>query len=206
MNFIKKHWKIICIISIIAFPFVLELFLNVTPIVSRFSNETWFSFIGSYVGAIATVVVMFITFKKSDDENKKILNKQKEKYRIDLEKEKLKRIIHVLLLDDYYFLSLDTVSENLDRFRKDLSYVQFDTLEFGFGEKNEEILFQALLDLQKEEVRILETIPHVKTKDELNIVQVDAGLELNKVVNLRRASIKAMYDDYFKKKYEKYYE
>ncbi len=66
MNYIRKHWKkILCITAALAFfPFVLERILFITPIVSEFSNEVWFSFIGSYIGSVVTLVVMFITFKK----------------------------------------------------------------------------------------------------------------------------------------------
>lgn len=212
MDYVKNNFKKILLfaIGIFVFPFLLEFVISAVHDVSEFSDETWFSFYGSYIGAIISLFVMFITFKKSDYENKKIIRKQKEKFEIDSEKEKIKRIIHVLLLDDYYFLNPDTVSENIDRFNKDLSYVEFDTLELGFVLKEDEILFKELLELQKEEVRILNTIikeiPNVKTKDEFNIVKMNAGLELSKIVTLRRSSIKTMYEEYIKKMYDKYYE
>ena len=58
-DFLKKHWCI-CIIMVLI-PFAVEKFLILTPVVSRFSNEVWFSFIASYVGAVVTVIVMFVT-------------------------------------------------------------------------------------------------------------------------------------------------
>lgn len=51
----KKVWAkkigtfLLIAISIVVFPFVLEFVLYKTPVISRFTNETWFSFMASYV-------------------------------------------------------------------------------------------------------------------------------------------------------------
>lgn len=214
MEFIKRNWKkIFWIVPIIGFPFVVEWILFATPVVSRFGNEIWFSFIGSYIGAVITLIVMFITFKKSDDENKKFRERQKRQYEIDVQNEKIAKIIHVLLLNNYYFLNPDTVCENMDRFIGDLHYVQFDTLKFKYITHKDEKLMEELLNLQKEEVGILnemqEKVPHVDSAEkatELKKVFLEFGLRLSKNVNLQREKIKVMYDNYLERVYKEYYE
>lgn len=214
MNYIKNHWKKISwIIAIISFPFVLEWILFSTPIVSRFCNETWFSFIGSYIGAVVTLGVMYITFKKSDEENKRLIKQQKKQHDIDMQNEKLAKIIHVLLLDDYYLLNIDTVCENINRFFKDLNSVQLDTLKFKYITHKNEQLMDELLKLQMDEVKILnfmrDTAPHVDSEQstkEFKNVLLDAGLELSKAANSKREIIKMMYEDYLENVYQQYYE
>ena len=122
MNYVRNHWKKFLWITavIVIFPFVLEGVLFATPIISKFSNETWFSFVGSYIGSVMTLAVMFLTFKKSDEENKNLLRRQKRQHEIEVQNEKLLGIIHILLLDNYHFLNADTVCENVEKFVKDL--------------------------------------------------------------------------------------
>lgn len=57
------------IISIFAIPIVIDfcVFGNTFP--SNIDNHTWASFLGSYLGGIATLVAVFITIS---DNNKKI--------------------------------------------------------------------------------------------------------------------------------------
>ncbi len=214
MNYIRKHWKkILCITAALAFfPFVLERILFITPIVSEFSNEVWFSFIGSYIGSVVTLVVMFITFKKSDEENKKLLRRQKRQHDIDVQNEKLLKIIHILLLDNYHFLNADTVYENIEKFSKDLRYVQFDTLMYKYKTLKDQVLIDELLRLQMEEVDVLNSIknaPHVDSEQavkEFNMFALKMGLRLSKIAESRKDTIKAMYDNYLEKVYEEYYE
>lgn len=214
MNYIKKHWKkILCITTVIAiFPFVLERFLFATPIVSEFSNEIWFSFIGSYIGSVVTLVVMFVSFKKSDEENKQLLRRQKWQHDIEVQNEKLLKIIHILLLDNYHFLNADTVYENIVKFGKDLRYVQFDTLKYKYVTLKDQMLIDELLRLQMEEVEVLKNIknaPHVDSEQaakRLKMFALEMGFRLSEIAESRKNTIKAMYDSYLEKVYEEYYE
>lgn len=214
MNYIKNHWKkILFIITVIViFPFVLEWLLFATPIVSKFKNETWFSFIGSYIGAVVTLVVMFVTFKKSDEETKNLLRRQKKQHEIEMQNEKLLEIIHILLLDNYHFLDSDTVFENIEKFMKDLHYVQFDTLKYKYIDIKDEILIDELLRLQMEEVEIIKSVkngPHVDSKqkaEEFKQFVLSIGLRLSKTAESRKETIKAMYEAYLQKIFEQYYE
>ena len=213
-NFIKKHW--ILILILFALPFLFEMILIYTPEISKFSNETWFSFMGSYVGAIITLIVMFISFKKSDEENKKMIRIQKKQHQFDMQNQKIVKIIHVLLLDDYVFTNINTICENIDRYITDFQYVQLDTLSFKYADDNilkDEKLIDALLELQTEEVKIVnklvDKVPHVDSSEKANDllkIFLDAGCELSKIANLRRESIKVMYENYLKNVYENYYE
>ena len=86
----KKVWAkkigtfLLIATSIVGFPFVLEFVLYKTPVISQFTNETWFSFMASYVGAIATFVVLRITLK----ENQKAVEDEKRRLRRNYEIEK----------------------------------------------------------------------------------------------------------------------
>lgn len=204
---------IIWIMGICVFPFLLEWFLYATPVVSRFGNDTWFSFMGSYIGASVTLWVMYMTFKRSEEENKKILKKQKELHEIEMQRESICKIMHVLLLDGYYFLNPDTVSENLDRFIADFTFIQLDTLKYRYISLKDEALVDELLKLQKEEVEILnelnENKPHVDSVEKVKEFKeylINTGLKLSKTANLKRQTIKIMYDSYIEKIYRKYYE
>ena len=123
-EFISKYrtfcMKIVIMVAFVIFPFVLEKILISTPTVSQFSNETWFSFMASYIGAIATVIVMLITFKKSDDENKVIIERQQRQYDIRLDNENMDHIMRVLLLDGYYFYNPNTACDNIEQYLKDI--------------------------------------------------------------------------------------
>lgn len=217
-HFWKKYRTIILIVLgamlIIILPFITERMIRYGKYrPDSFENDVWFSFMGSYLGAVVTLLVMFITFKKTDRENKKLIEQQKKQHDIDMQNEKLARIIHVLLLDDYYLLNADTVCENINRFFKDLNSVQFDTLKFKYVTHKNEKLMDELLKLQMEEVKILnfmrDTAPHVDFEQnarEFKKVLLDAGLELNKAANSKREMIKMMYDDYLENVYQQYFE
>ena len=217
-HFWEKYRTIILIVLgamlIIILPFITERMIRYGKYrPDSFENDVWFSFMGSYLGAVVTLLVMFITFKKTDRENKKLIEQQKKQHDIDMQNEKLARIIHVLLLDDYYLLNADTVCENINRFFKDLNSVQFDTLKFKYVTQKNEKLMDELLKLQMEEVKILnfmrDTAPHVDSEQnarEFKKVLLDAGLELNKAANSKREMIKMMYDDYLENVYQQYFE
>lgn len=205
---------ILGIIGVVTLPLLTELIIRYgmyRP--DSFENDVWFSFMGSYLGAVVTLIVMLITFKKTDKENRRLIEQQKRQHEIDIQNEKLANIIHVLLLDGYYFLNLESVSENLDRFMGDLNFVQFDTLKFKYITHKDEALMNELLELQKEEVEILNemeaSMPHVDSQEkaeEMKKFLLDIGLKLSKTANLRRETIKFMYDSYLEKTYKHYFD
>ena len=134
----KKYWKVIAVIVVMVviaiFPFVTEWFLFVTPEVSRFSNEVWFSFIASYSGAIATFIVLCLTMLG----NRRNLKDEKERLRRNYEIEKeidlSKKIINVLLLNDYDFVARTKISTEYSRYIQDIYDVQFEVRELMYNE------------------------------------------------------------------------
>lgn len=139
----KKEWAkkigtfLLIAIFIVGFPFVLEFVLYKTPVISRFTNETWFSFMASYVGAIATFVVLRITLK----ENQKAVEDEKRRlrrnYEIEKEINEAKEIQKILLLDKYDFLNMNTLVIDFMKFRKDMYDIQFKIREFQFDKKGQ---------------------------------------------------------------------
>lgn len=211
--FIKKHWLILIILFVL--PFSFEFVLVNTPDVSGFSNESWFSFLGSYIGSIITLIVMYITFDKSDEENKRIIELQRRQHQIDCQNKKIDDIIHVLLIDEYIFSNHETVCENIDRYIRDFQYIQLDTIKLKYAD--DEILRSVkladkLLELQEKEIKIVRQleneIPHVDSYDksvEMIKKLLYYGCELSKLANSERQTVKVMYDEYLKRAYEVYF-
>lgn len=210
-EFLKVYWKrVLLICGLILSPFVIEIVLFNTPVISKFDNSTWFSFMGSYMGALITVAVMYITFQKSDKESRKMAEAQIEWIEFQNRNEKIVEIMKVLLLEDYFFLSKDSVCENIDKFVLHLRKIQWDTLILNCIEEEGKELMTALLELQKEEREILDLngLIHVnssKKADEFKELLMHKGMELRNLAEGKRDSIQGLYAKYYKRMHQKYY-
>ncbi len=196
------------IVILIVFPFALEKFLYITPVVSRFTNETWFSFMASYSGAIATFIVLKITL----EENLKAVENEKERlrksYEIDREIEKVKNIQKVLLLDKYDFVNLNTLAIDYSRFVKELYDIQYEIREFQFeknGETARDKYFTRLFLLERSYSLefYVEQLPNMNDEKELKkyaslLIEKtskmchNANSHRNEVLNLYSAYIREM--------------
>lgn len=71
----KKNIAITVIIVIIAVPFFLDYVIFNNDVKSNLSNEQWASFLGSYlgscIGALTTLIVMYMTFSENKKEKKR---------------------------------------------------------------------------------------------------------------------------------------
>ncbi len=210
-KYLKSYWKeALLILGIIVCPFAIEIALFNTPVISEFDNSTWFSFMGSYIGAIITIVVMLITFRKSDKENKKMIEAQMEWAEFQNRNERIVEIIKVLFLEDYFFLNKDSVNENIDRFIRNLRKIQWDTYMLNAIEVEGKALMTELLKLQIEENKILniDKLIHVDSAEkakEFIEQNMQRGMNLRRVAEENRDKIQALYKDYYKKMYQKYY-
>ncbi len=197
IKFLRKHW-IMCIIMVM-FPFALEKVLILTPVISEFSNDTWFSFMASYVGAIATIIVMLITFKKSDDENKVIIERQQRQYDIRLDNEKLDHIMQVLLLDEYYFNNPNTVCDNIEHYVKDIRFIFYDLLQLRYVHDVNKELFNLLKELLREEIEIINKFQYIENETVNNGLYgkwKNIYLEILSKVEDKRDKIKIEYNKY----------
>lgn len=81
----RKIFKIIgFIVLIIAIPFFIDVWIFGNTFPSNIDNQTWASFLGGYLGGIATLVAVFITIS---DNNKKIeMQRKLEKDQIEEQK------------------------------------------------------------------------------------------------------------------------
>lgn len=210
-EFFKVYWKrVLLIIGLILSPFVIEIVLFNTPVISKFDNSTWFSFMGSYMGALITVAAMYITFQKSDKERKKMAEAQIEWIEFQNRNEKIVEIMKVLLLEDYFFLSKDSVCENIDIFILHLRKIQWDTLILNCIEEEGKELMAALLELQIEEKKILDPngLIHVNSPqkaDESIELFMRKGMELRNLAEEKRDRIQELYAKYYKSMHQKYY-
>ena len=205
ITWMKKNWEIVGIrVAFLFFPFVLEWFLFITPVVSRFTNETWFSFIASYTGAIATFIVLRITLK----ENQKALENEKRRlrhnYEIEKELEKVKAIQSVLLLDKYDFLNLSTIAIDYARYAKDIQDIQYEVREIQFdsdGKSARDRYLNKLYLLERFHTLSLcvEKAPSTDNRDELRKYAesfVAKTSKLHNDVNLQRKEIMDLYKEY----------
>ena len=207
--FCTKCMKIMAIVAFVIFPFVLEKILISTPTVSQFSNETWFSFMASYVGALATIIVMLITFKKSDDENKVIIERQQRQYDIRLDNENLDHIMKVLLLDEYYFYNPHTVCGNIEHYVKDIRFIFYDLLQLRYVRDVNNELFKLLLELLREENEIVNKFQYVENEtvnNELYEKWRGIHVEILSKVNDKREQIRIEYNKYQNAMRIKYFE
>lgn len=74
--FFKKLFKVFIVgTGIIMLPIMIDWFIFGNSFPSNIDNQTWASFLGGYLGGVATLVAVFITIK---DSNKKIELQKKE--------------------------------------------------------------------------------------------------------------------------------
>ena len=66
-----KFWLMIvaCMVLVILFPIFMDIFILGNDIPSNISNSDWASFIGSYIGGIATIIAVVITIWHTTKEN-----------------------------------------------------------------------------------------------------------------------------------------
>lgn len=202
------------IVILIVFPFALEKFLYITPVVSRFTNETWFSFMASYSGAIATFIVLKITL----EENLKAVENEKERlrksYEIDREIEKVKNIQKVLLLDKYDFVNLNTLAIDYSRFVKELYDIQYEIREFQFeknGETARDKYFTRLFLLERSYSLefYVEQLPNMNDEKELKkytSLLIEKTSKMCHNANSHRNEVLNLYSEYIREMKLKEYE
>ena len=101
--FLEKCWFLITIVILIILPKICEkiLFYTEKLKLSGFSKKEWFSFMGSYIGTIFAVVIMYITFYKTQKDYKNELIRQKKIDQIKSEREIIRKLKNIVLLDKY---------------------------------------------------------------------------------------------------------
>lgn len=123
----RKFGKFIIIFLIICFiilfPYIVENMLVHGPSISRFENDVWFSFIGSYSGGIITVVVLFATIRYNNRSNKLEYERRKIKDIYAKEKADLDNIIDLLILHKISFSDESMGMQNLKEFFHELQTV-----------------------------------------------------------------------------------
>lgn len=122
-----KVLVVIVIIGIIVLlPFAIELILIHGPSISKFENEEWFSFCGSYIGSIITLLVLYLTIKNSKEESIREYKKIKIQDDYNTEKEKIKKIVDFLLLNDINFADENTLGTEMRNFVQELHTVSME--------------------------------------------------------------------------------
>lgn len=211
----KRYWKVIvAIVAVAIFPFIIEWFLFTTPEVSRFSNEVWFSFIASYSGAIATLIVLGLTIL----ENQRNLKDEKERLKRNYETEKeidlSKKIINVLLLNNYDFITRTKILTEYDRYIKDIYDVQFEVRELMYDENGNtarDKFFVKLFQIERYHSLQLavQDIPEIKNEEKAKKYFdsiVDSTNKLSHQMTNERKLILDLYKDYVSEMKQKEFE
>ncbi len=147
--FFKKLFKVFIVgTGIILLPIMIDWFIFGNSFPSNIDNQTWASFLGGYLGGVATLVAVFITIK---DSNKKIELQKKEteerenEYKRELEKkeaEQKKYSIKPYLDTRFNFFDekaivnmndrvFDMVEEKVERVRYSLTSTDRKFIEIG---------------------------------------------------------------------------
>lgn len=201
----KVTFKAILIVILFAlFPFVLEFILFVTPEVSRFSNEAWFSFIGSYIGVIATFIVLRITVKDNQKSIQDAKIQMIKSYEIEKEIALSTRILKILLLDNYNFVSANTLLSEYSKYLKDIFDIQYEIRYLSYDEggitaRDEFFHHLFLTERTHTSGMILEKNPHVENKETAkeyfeHIREYTTSLEHN--MNSNRIELLNLYKKY----------
>ena len=87
-QYIRKNKSIIVlIIVVLLIPLFLHLgynYFQIIPTIEELSSSTWLLFFGSYLGGVATLIAVFISTKKANEANRKMIERQwKEKKYIE---------------------------------------------------------------------------------------------------------------------------
>lgn len=122
-KFSKLFLILLIIFFIILFPYIVEYVICHGPSISSLDNDVWFSFIGSYVGGIITVVVLFITIRYNNRSNRLEYERRKIKDNYAKEKADLDYVIDLLTLHKIRFSEESMGMQNLKDFFHELQTV-----------------------------------------------------------------------------------
>ena len=123
----RKIFKIIgFVVLIIAIPFLIDVWIFGNTFPSNIDNQTWSSFLGGYLGGIATLVAVFITIS---DNNKKI--EMQRKLEIEQLEEQKKYAVRPYLVTRYMFFNEESKFGINDRVF-DLRAGKVEKVRYGF--------------------------------------------------------------------------
>lgn len=126
---------ILILCFIVLFPYIVECILRYGPSISSFENDVWFSFIGSYVGGIITVVVLFATIRYNNRSNRLEYERGKIKDIYTKEKADLDNIVDLLMLRKISFSDDSMGMQNLKEFFHELQTI---TITIKYANKDSE--------------------------------------------------------------------
>lgn len=97
-------------------PFLVEFIIKYGPYrENAFNNDIWFSFMGSYIGAIVTVIVFQWTINENNKNHIKEMGNQRKIKIIENEIELINEMVNAMLLDKYnFFTYLDQMTKCIE--------------------------------------------------------------------------------------------
>lgn len=125
-----SYWKYVFIAVILTaiflfLPFAIEYIIkNGLYRPNSFEDEIWFSFIGSYIGAIITVTIFGVTVMLNRHDINSAIERNKRNSQINYELKIAEKIYRFLLLSDYPLQSPDTELVGLRKLLEDLIVIR----------------------------------------------------------------------------------
>lgn len=218
MNMKKKRPEKYCVIivcilvvMILIFPFLLEKILFNGPSISKFDNSEWFSFMGSYVGTIVAVIIMFFTIVYTEKSYKDTIKLQEKQKLVNRQIERIDKVLRVLQVSDYVLVENQTVLTDLFRFKRDFHSIQLDLVKLNKGTaKNSKIkeLMEVINDLKDEQYQlIIEYDKLMQNKNNIYGLNVltKIGKEITHSFEKKWARILSLYEEYIDDLDKKYY-
>ena len=126
--FLKKYWwqcSLGGIFIIVIAPYITELIIKkglYRP--DTFDENTWFSFMGSYLGAVITVIIFFVTICMNQISIEDEIKRNRKNAEIEREIEKVKYIYNFFTLRDYRLQDLEIEKAEFRRLLSDLIIVK----------------------------------------------------------------------------------
>lgn len=109
-------------------PFLTELIIRKGPYRDSFDNDVWFSFMGSYLGAIITVIIFALTLYFNKMDMKKENEKNNKNAIIKQELELAKKVYDFFALNDYNMHNIQTELAEYGRYCSEIlvinSYIE----------------------------------------------------------------------------------
>ena len=204
----KKN--IVIILGVVIFPFLIEWVIHVLiKNITCFNDDVWFSFFGSYVGAIITLIVMFITFRKTNKENQADKQFILQKFEIERDINDIGDLYNLLLLNDYDFTCTDAnvMISQFRKFCKDFrnneTIIDIIKSRNNFNKEKDELL-QKMEDLQTLEAELINNSNLFNPNPVNDILKEHRDLlyELTGVVEKYRADIRDLYKRYVDETYQ----
>jgi len=208
-SFFKKYWWIILIFIgvVIILPILFENILLYGPYRNSFEEGEWFSFLGSYVGAIVSAIIFIVTISIDKKDMKDEVERNRKIAKLNYEIDKTKKIYNFFMMTDYQLQNIEMELAEYRRFCSDLIVIRQYVLK-----ENSKNDYSGILEEKRKDFYDFITVENLLLH--YDIAQVMNALGTNNDEKLRKLSEfilelvekRNLYAEELTKRYEDYIE